>query len=198
LRELKEAVIAVFSFGSYTTKFPKVPCEVPESLRGKPQFDDESCIGCGACANICPTNALIMEDYPDEEIPVRRITQRTDACIFCANCSDGCTTTDGINMSQEWDLATLDRESLKEVREYELQICESCGAVIGTKKHLVWLYDQLGALAYTNPALLLAKSGELTTSPPESPKPEEEEGSQTPDFMRIICPKCKSKLNLRL
>jgi formate hydrogenlyase subunit 6/NADH:ubiquinone oxidoreductase subunit I len=51
LRELKEAVIAVFS-PRFTTRFPAKPCIVPERYRGKVEFDLESCIGCGACVNV--------------------------------------------------------------------------------------------------------------------------------------------------
>ena len=59
----------------------------------------------------------------------------------------------------------MDRNSTVETHEYELQLCEKCGAIIGTKKHLVWLYERLGPLAYTNPSLLIAKSSELRASP---------------------------------
>ena len=81
--------------------------------------------------------------------------------------------------------------------EYELQLCENCGAVIGTKKHLVWLYEELGSLAYTNPSLLIAKSGELSTTPRDIQQPSGKE-TQVSNFMRILCPKCKCELNIRL
>jgi len=94
-------------------------------------------------------------------------------------------------------LATLNREDTIETHEFELQMCEKCGALIGTKKHLVWLYEKLGPLAYTNPSLLLAKSGELLTEPQDVQTQADKE-MQTSDFMRILCPKCKCKLNIRL
>jgi hydrogenase-4 component H len=198
LRELKEAVIAVFS-PRFTTRFPAEPCVVPQRYRGKPEFDDEKCIGCGACVNVCPTRALTQVDDAQADPPVRRITQRYDACIFCGNCSDNCTTDDGINLSQKWDLATLDREQTVETHEHELQLCEKCGATIGTKKHLVWLYEKLGPVAYANPSLLIAKSGELVTqAPPPAQEAPLGETAAAGDFMRILCPKCKCDLNIRL
>jgi formate hydrogenlyase subunit 6/NADH:ubiquinone oxidoreductase subunit I len=198
LRELKEAVTAVIS-PRFTTRFPAEPCVVPEKYRGKPEFDLDNCIGCGACVNVCPTLALTQVDDVEADVPVRRITKRYDTCIFCGNCQDTCTTEKGIKLSNQWDLATLDRNSTVETYEHELQICEKCGDVIGTKKHLVWLYDRLGPLAYTNPSLLIAKSGELKTdgnelATEEAPQREVE----TSDFMRILCPKCKCELNIRL
>jgi len=197
LRELKEAVTAVFS-PRFTTRFPAEPCVVPERYRGKPEFDLDSCIGCGACVNVCPTNALTQIDELESDRPVRKITHRYDACIFCGNCQDNCATETGIKLSNEWDLAGLDREAMVETHEFELQLCEKCGAIIGTKKHLIWLYEKLGPLAYTNPSLLLAKSGELSTKPEAIEQAEKTEDIRTSDFMRILCPKCKCELNIRL
>jgi formate hydrogenlyase subunit 6/NADH:ubiquinone oxidoreductase subunit I len=197
LRELKEAVTAVIS-PRFTTKFPAEPCIVPERYRGKPEFDLDACIGCGACVNVCPSNiCLQMADDLEADPPVRRITLNYYTCIFCGNCSDNCTTEDGIKLSNQWDLAGMDRSKMTETHEYELQLCEKCGEVIGTKKHLVWLYEKLGPLAYTNPSLLIAKSGELTKKPEDVTRPKGEK-PQTSDFMRILCPKCKCELNIRL
>jgi hydrogenase-4 component H len=196
LRELKEAITAVFS-PRFTTRFPAEPCVVPERYRGKPEFDPDNCIGCGACVNVCPTEALTMIDDPKAMPPVRIIKQRHDTCIFCGNCQENCTTEKGIKLSNKWDLATLDRSQTFEEHKHELQLCEKCGAIFGTKKHLIWLYERLGPIAYTNPSLLLAKSDSLASAPPpgtsrKTPAPE------TADFMRILCPNCKCELNIRL
>ena len=196
LRELKEAVTAVVS-PRFTTRFPATPCVVPERYRGKPEFDSDLCVGCGACVNVCPTQALTQVDEIEGDRPLRKITLRYDTCIFSGNCQDGCTTEKGIKLSNQWDLAGLDRASMAETHEYELQLCEKCGATIGTKKHLVWLYERLGPLAYTNPSLLLAKNADLLKEALEA-APVAPTDVQTSDFMRILCPKCKCELNVRL
>ena len=198
LRELKEAVTAVFS-PRFTTRFPAEPCVVPEKYRGKPEFDPETCIGCGACVNVCPTQALTEVDDVQVNPPLRKITLRWDTCIFCGNCQDNCTTQTGIKLSNKWDLAGLDRNSMAETHEYELQLCEKCGVIIGTIKHLIWLYEKLGPLAYTNPALLIAKSSEQNSIPQDvQPAKQPEAEVHVSDFMRILCPKCKCQLNIRL
>lgn len=197
LRELKEAVTAVFS-PRFTTRFPDDPCVVPERYRGKPEFNLDSCIGCGACVNVCPTNALTQIDDTKASPPTRKITQQADACIFCGNCRDNCTTETGIKLSNKWDLANMNRASMTETHEFELQMCEKCGEIIGTKKHLIWLYEKLGPLAYTNPSLLIAKSGQLSTTKPKDIQPQPDRTVATSDFMRILCPKCKCELNIRL
>jgi formate hydrogenlyase subunit 6/NADH:ubiquinone oxidoreductase subunit I len=197
LRELKEAVVAVFS-PRFTTRFPDEPCIVPDRYRGKPEFNLDTCVGCGTCVNVCPTpECLSMEDDLEATPPVRRISHRYDTCIFCGNCEANCITKTGITLSNEWDLATLNREDTIETHEFELQLCEKCGELIGTKKHLVWLYEKLGPLAYTNPSLLLAKNRELHEEPQEKEQ-QAGQGVQMSDFMRILCPKCKCELNIRL
>jgi formate hydrogenlyase subunit 6/NADH:ubiquinone oxidoreductase subunit I len=203
IRELREAVVAVFS-PRFTTRFPAKPCQVPEKYRGKPEFDEKECIGCSACVNVCPTQALTMVDEVKANPPVRKIVQRYDCCIFCGNCQDNCTTEKGIRLTDQWDLATLDRESTKQIHEHELQLCEKCGAVIGTKKHLVWLYERLGPLAYTNPSLIVAKSADLKRpgieelSRQAKQAPPKDADIQPGDFMKILCPSCKYELNIRL
>ena len=84
LRELKEAVTVVFS-PRFTTRFPAEPHEAPESYRGKPEFDLDNCIGCGACVNVCPTHGacLSQEEDLNAEPPVRKIKLHYSACIFC-------------------------------------------------------------------------------------------------------------------
>jgi hydrogenase-4 component H len=171
---------------------------VPQRYRGKPEFDLDNCIGCGACVNVCPTEALTQIEDLKANPPLRKITLRYDTCIFCGNCQENCTTEKGIKLSNKWDLATMDRSSTVETHEYELQLCEKCGAIIGTKKHLVWLYERLGPLAYTNPSLLIAKSNELYTGSQDVQQRQSDKDVQISDFMRILCPKCKCQLNIRL
>ena len=196
LRELGEAVRAVFS-RRFTTRFPDEPCVVPEKYRGKPEFDLDKCIGCGACVNVCPSSVCLeMEDDLEADPPTRRIRLNYYTCIFCGNCQDNCTTVDGIKLSNQWDLAGLDRSKMVETHEFELQMCEKCGAKIGARKHLVWLCEKLGPLAYTNPSLLIAKSGGLFDV--EVVRQPENVDAEAKDFMRILCPKCKCDLNISL
>ena len=76
LRELKEAVTAVFS-PRFTTRFPKKPCIVPERYRGRPEFNHDKCIGCGACVNACPTESLIQVDDVEADVPVRNTASKS-------------------------------------------------------------------------------------------------------------------------
>ena len=61
LRELGEAIRAIIH-GPYTAKFPAEPTPLPETFRGCPRYDEETCVGCGACHQVCPPGAIEMED----------------------------------------------------------------------------------------------------------------------------------------
>jgi len=139
-----------------------------------------------------------MEDDLEASPPVRKITLRYGICISCGKCEAACTTETGIALSNECDLAAQNREDAIEINEFELQLCEKCGELVGTKKHLVWIYEKLGALAYTNPSLLIAESRELLRETPEVGQQQSGRNFRTSDFMRILCPMCKYELNTRL
>ncbi len=197
LRELREAVKSIFS-RPYTTKFPYAPHEPYDGYRGKPKYFEEYCVGCGACAEVCPANAISVIDpvesvKKEETVPKRKIELRYDMCIFCGNCQAHCITEKGIQLTKEYDLAILDRKLAVESIEKELVVCDLCGEVITTKDHLRWLVGRLGTLAYGNPTLLLISQRELI--PVESGVPGEE--LRRPDILKVLCPKCRHEVMLK-
>jgi len=60
----------------------------PQGFRGDPHVDQAKCIGCGACANVCPADAIEIVESGTERV-VRFM--RKD-CIFCASCQEVCPT----------------------------------------------------------------------------------------------------------
>jgi len=198
LRELAEAIKAVIR-GPITTKFPAVAYEPPEAFRGKPKYCEEDCIGCRACAEVCPSHVIEVVDDVDASPPVRRLVLHYDSCIFCGQCALYCTTEKGILMSTEFDLATFDRHTCLETVEKPLVLCEVCSAVLGCKDHLLWVAERLGAKRYANPTLILLAEGELgLVGPSPQARLEETPGPiQRSDTMRILCPKCRRATVLR-
>lgn len=189
LRELKEAILAVIR-GPYTTKFPFEPHTPPERFRGKPAFDEDLCIGCGACAEVCPALAMRYYDDVDADPPVRRFELRYDKCIFCAQCQLHCTTDGGVVLTQDYDTATLDRSTCVVKIEHELVLCEVCGAIVGTLKHLQWVAERLGAKAYANPTLIIAADGGMKLAAPDAGRAETPALARN-DMMRVLCPECR-------
>jgi hydrogenase-4 component H len=190
LRELKEAVRAVI-FGPYTSKYPAVPHEPPDGFRGRPKFDDAGCVGCGACAEVCPALAIRVRDQTQPGEPVRVIEQRWDKCVFCGQCELNCTTGEGIRMTKEYDLGTLDRSQCRQKIEHDLVLCEVCGAIVGTRKHLLWIAKKLGAKLYANPTLVLTADGPARLAGQEAVSRPGEPALARNDIMRIQCPACR-------
>jgi len=95
-----------------TLKYPFERVEPPEGLRGRPIWDMEKCIGCGACERICPSAAIVMEGRRDEAV----ITHYVYRCMFCEQCVETCPK-DAIHMSQEFELANFDKKNMYHVYE---------------------------------------------------------------------------------
>jgi len=197
LRELKEAIKSLFSRPA-TSKFPFKPHEPFDGFRGKPQFFEEYCVGCGACSEVCPGNAIQVID-PKEPVTaktkpaMRRVELHYDMCNFCGNCQAHCITEKGVQLTKEFDLALFDRKLAVEQIDKELVICELCDSIISTKDHLRWLVKRLGTLAYGNPTLLLASQRELI--PVQSG--EKGEDIRRPDMLKMLCPKCRHDLVIK-
>ena len=187
LRELREAIKAIVK-GPYTTRFPKEPHVPFERFRGRPEFHEEDCTGCGACVQVCPSGALSMEDAGDKRI----LEIRWDICIFCGQCQANCITEKGIILSQEFDFATTEkRQDLRQEIEKELVICQGCGEIIAPYDHILWVAKRLGPLTFSNPSLMLfyLKSQRLYSGEPETGLEEKE--FLRADRIRILCPRCR-------
>jgi len=195
LRELAEAVRSVVS-KPFTHRFPAEPSPAPPAYRGKGRFDEDECIGCGACAEICPAGAIEVIDRPQTDPPVRTIVRWADRCIFCGQCQALCTTGKGIECTGEYDLATFDRSDCSVSIEKELVLCDMCGAVVTTRDHLRWIARRLGTKRYSNPTLLLTAEKDLDLLGDESARSPDVPASRS-DILRILCPECRREVILR-
>ena len=194
LRELREAVRALV-LGPYTTRFPAEPSPAAPAYRGKGVFDERECVACGACARICPSNAIEVKDHFDVSPPQREIIRHHDECIFCGQCEALCTTTKGVHLTSEYELSTLDRSSCVESIRKDLVLCEMCGEPLGTRDHLRWTALKLGAKRYANPTLILSADGALGLVGEESAR--RDLPPRRSDIVRMLCPKCRRTIVLR-
>ena len=204
LRELKEAVLAVFR-GPYTTKFPAVEHVPPDGFRGRTEYFEEDCIGCKACAMVCPAIAIRVVDDLQADPPKRTLTIHHDKCIFCGQCELNCTTREGdplsadyrcgIRLTKTWNMVTLDRSELRNSIEHELIVCGDCGTVIGTRKHLIWVAERLGSKAYANPTLIVAADGSMSIT--ERFATDVDEPLARNELMRVLCPQCRRTVVVR-
>lgn len=186
LRELKEALTSFFS-APYTTKYPAGPAAAFPSFRGFPKYDKDHCVGCGTCAQVCPSLAIQATD--DKDAKVRRLRVDYGSCIQCGQCQEKCITGQGIVNTGAYSLALTDvaaPEAFESI-DRELVICECCGAVIGCRDHLLWIKDRLGAKAYGHPNLLLATQRALGAVEPSAPK----DRLRREDQIKEMCARCR-------
>lgn len=195
IRELKEALTAVFK-GPYTHPFPKEPTPVPENLRAAPRYFEEYCIGCGACAEVCPARAISVEDIFENGKAIRRLTCDYGNCIFCGECHLNCTTEKGIQLTPEYELSYFEPSEAKEIIEHELVLCEICGAIIAPKSQLLYLYKKLGTIAYSNPTIYITHIKEMDDSNSHI-APRDDRPVDRWDILRVTCPSCRRDVLLK-
>jgi hydrogenase-4 component H len=185
LRELKEAVRALVK-GPYTTRFPFREHVPADRFRGLPEFHEEDCTGCGACANVCPARAIEIRDEHDQ----RTLIYRWDLCIFCGQCEANCLTEKGIVLSKKFDLAhTGSREKCKQEIVKKLILCDACGGTAAPVDQLIWTAGKLGPLLYSNTSLLNMYFRALEISSGEKTSPSAGEGRA--ERVEVLCPACR-------
>ncbi len=192
IRELTEAVKAVFS-KRFTSRFPEEEADVASSFRGAPEYLDDGCVGCSGCYNVCPADAIHLDDSVNGTGGERKLSVHMEECIYCGQCEKFCTTGEGIELSGEYALSFSGDEGPRSEIEKDLVICDACGEVVGTRDHLLWLYDKLGNLAYSNPGIFLTYLENLDLARRDRLK---ERPSHRSDRIRILCPECRRELTV--
>lgn len=188
IHEIIEALRSLFS-RPITVDLTQDTEKTSSAFRGKPIYDEAQCIGCGACAVVCPADAISARDVLDAIPPSREFTIHYDICIFCGHCELNCTTEGGVHHTEEYDLSTLDRSSLENSVIKELVLCGECGKPIAPKEHILWVAERLGPKRYANPTLMLVAGRELGVVE-EISGPAVAEGMRA-DGVRAMCPACR-------
>ena len=187
VRILREVLKAVFK-GPYTTKYPFGKADINPRYKGKPKVQD-TCVGCGACVNWCPSGAI--EEVNDLENKKRKIVWHIDRCIMCGECERICTTSDGVKMVPEFELAVFKRDDLIDYKEFDLILCENCGEIISTHEHLLYMLEKIGEKQMANLPYLTEKLKEMGIT-------EEIIKNITldkrDDLFTLLCPKCRHKV----
>ncbi len=189
-RILAHAVRALLS-PPFTTKFPREAFQPVDSFRGRPRFDELGCIGCGACAEVCPPKCIDVIDDLDATPPKRRLVQHLDACIWCGQCERYCPTQQGIKLTNEFDCVGFSPDEFEERVEKDLLLCELCGTVLAPVDQIRWLVERLGPLAFANPTLTMVIGRDLGLVD----QGVRSEGDEVPrsDRLSLQCPKCRRK-----
>ena len=194
IREAIEAVKALLK-GPYTSKFPKVMHVAHPNFRGQPKFNADKCVGCYACEEVCPVNAIAHKDIIDKGTPRRIMIHYTDTCIFCGQCEAACIAEhEGIKLSNDWELSFFDRKEAQETIEKELELCEICGGAVACKDHLKWISQRIGELTYSSPTLYLSRLKSLGIIDDTILAGLKDKGRS--DRVKILCARCRRETTL--
>jgi len=194
IRELIEAIKALI-VGPYTSKFPFEPHQPHPNFRGQPKYNQDKCVGCLACEEVCPVNAIAHNDSVDKSNPMRTMIHYTDTCIFCGQCEAACIADhEGIKLSNDFELSFFDRKEAYETIEKELELCEICGEPIACKDHLKWIAEKIGELTYSSPTLYLSRLKDLGIIDENLVSALKDYGRS--DRVKILCARCRRETTL--
>lgn len=102
-----------------TLEYPEVMPDLSDRFHGRLTLLTKSdstdlCVGCKACARVCPCDDLIQIEMhrDDNKKPViDSFTIDMGRCIFCGNCTEVCPV-DCIKMLPDFELADYSRQAL--------------------------------------------------------------------------------------
>ncbi|UIL50754.1 MULTISPECIES: formate hydrogenlyase complex iron-sulfur subunit [Pantoea] len=152
----------VLKTGTVTVAYPFKPLDLAANFRGKPQYNAQQCVGCGACANACPSNALTMTTADDGAS--LRWQLFLGRCIFCARCEEVCPTA-AIRLSSEFELAVWRKEDLFESADFPICRCRGCGKPYAVQKEIDFALSLLQESAALSDQQLADRRQQYETCP---------------------------------
>jgi len=116
----------LLAFGNYFNIDLKKELKVLErtfpSARGLPIRDEKKCTACGACVNLCPSEALEMIEKEKKKI----IKLKYWKCIYCGTCEEVCPE-EAVKLSQEVTIFFKEKERAENEIELTVLACSLCG-----------------------------------------------------------------------
>jgi len=112
--------------------------KTPEGFRGEPVVDSSKCIGCAACVNTCPSDAIEIDDTGAERII--KFTHKD--CIYCATCEEICPA-EAVALSYKDKPWFEDKETAASEAAVDLKKCLLCGLSFTASGQVDWAMKKI-------------------------------------------------------
>ena len=88
-----------------TLVYPFEKREMPKGSRGRHDYDEAKCTGCGMCSRVCPSFAIELKGLGPK---CEGLKINLGACLFCQQCEESCPT-GAIWLTTAYELAVLNK-----------------------------------------------------------------------------------------
>ena len=88
-----------------TLIYPFEKREMPKGSRGKHEYDEAKCTGCGMCSRVCPSFAIELKGLGPK---CEGLRVNLGACLFCQQCEESCPT-NAIRLTVAYELAVINK-----------------------------------------------------------------------------------------
>ena len=99
--------------------------------RGKHEFDEEKCVGCASCRNVCPNYTISIIDQDEK----RKVSVFLGRCMFCGRCMFDCPE-EAIKLTPQYEFANTSKDGLYVKNTLERRKCKNCGSYLFPDKQL--------------------------------------------------------------
>jgi formate hydrogenlyase subunit 6/NADH:ubiquinone oxidoreductase subunit I len=88
-----------------TLVYPFEKREMPKGSRGRHEYDEAKCTGCGMCSRVCPSFAIELKGLGPK---CEGLKINLGACLFCQQCEESCPT-GAIWLTTAYELAVINK-----------------------------------------------------------------------------------------
>lgn len=129
----------VLSTPKATRDYPAQPQPPAAGFRGLPAIDGERCLGCGACAHVCPARLISLTQSENRLV----LNADLGRCTYCARCEDVCPA-GAFRMTDRFETTVDDPRRLSIRIELEMAACPRCHRTVESRHMVAFVAEKYG------------------------------------------------------